>query len=197
MTEAVINPFFTGDLHFWQDSLITRGYRKFVDTDEMNRTMRDRWNAKVPPRAFVYFLGDLSWSWKRSSMDIIKELNGLVIWIPGNHDRGREKHAAKELGWRVADSLHEIDVEDAEHPEGKQRITLCHYPLLTWNKAHHGAWALHGHSHGNARYPMVCPIMDVGTDTNNFTPYSYAEVKAKIGHIKYTPMDHHKERTGQ
>ena len=52
---------------------------------------------------------------------------------------------------------------------------------MTWNKKHHGAWMLCGHSHYNlpaTRKDANClgKILDVGVDGNNFTPYSFDEI---------------------
>ncbi len=30
-----------------------------------------------------------------------------------------------------------------------QPIVICHYAMRVWNRSHHGAWHLYGHSHGN------------------------------------------------
>jgi hypothetical protein len=30
-----------------------------------------------------------------------------------------------------------------------QPIVLCHYAMRVWNRSHHGAWHLYGHSRGN------------------------------------------------
>lgn len=71
---------------------------------------------------------------------------------------------------------------------------MCHYPFLTWNKAHHGAWMLHGHSHGNLRAPETTR-MDVGIDTrDDFAPYSFDEIEKIMSKRSYLIVDHHKPR---
>lgn len=82
-----------------------------------------------------------------------------------------------------------------------QKIVLFHYAGVVWNKSHHGAWFLCGHSHatlnpwlgshmGNAK------IMDVGVDHaaqlfGEYRPFTFDEIRrymdAKRGHS----LDHH------
>lgn len=34
----------------------------------------------------------------------------------------------------------------AEINDGRHRITLCHYPMMSWNRCNQGAFHIHGHS---------------------------------------------------
>ncbi|MDP2727308.1 MAG: hypothetical protein Q8P59_07165, partial [Dehalococcoidia bacterium] len=53
-------------------------------------------------------------------------------------------------------------------------VTLCHYPVARWDRSHHGAWHLHGHSHGF--YKGRGFILDVGVDCHDFYPISLGAV---------------------
>jgi calcineurin-like phosphoesterase family protein len=47
-------------------------------------------------------------------------------------------------------------------------VVLFHFPMLEWNRMHHGAFALFGHVHGNMdHYPNILSArtMDVGIDS--------------------------------
>lgn len=62
------------------------------------------------------------------------------------------------------------------------KITLCHYPLVTWNRKSHGSWMLSAHSHYNMPVTRkegtsLGKILDVGVDGHDFKPYSFDEIK--------------------
>ena len=57
-------------------------------------------------------------------------------------------------------------------------ITLSHYPLAEWEAGHHGAWHLHGHSHGQHRGPGS--KLDVGVDCHDYAPVSLDELGALV-----------------
>jgi hypothetical protein len=45
-----------------------------------------------------------------------------------------------------------------------------------WNRSHHGAWHLYGHSHGNLPDTPTSLSMDVGVDTHDFQPWHFDEI---------------------
>ena len=53
---------------------------------------------------------------------------------------------------------------------------LCHYAMRVWNRAHHGAWHLYGHSHGKLPEAPTSLSMDVGVDTHDFRPWHFDEI---------------------
>jgi calcineurin-like phosphoesterase family protein len=59
-------------------------------------------------------------------------------------------------------------------------ISLCHYPIGEWDRKHHGAWHLHGHSHGRYVHQDDGLILDVGVDTQGFAPVSLDGVAAQM-----------------
>lgn len=118
-------------------------------------------------------------------LGILSRLNGNICLIKGNHDRLKPE-VRDRFCW-VKD-YYESKTEDG------RKIVMCHYPFLTWNKAHHGAWMLHGHSHGNLRAPETTR-MDVGIDTrDDFAPYSFDEIEKIMSKRSYLIVDHHKPR---
>ena len=68
----------------------------------------------------------------------------------------------------------------AWQPSGNlcQRAThvLCHYAMRVWNRAHHGAWHLYGHSHGKLPEAPTTLSMDVGVDNHDFRPWHFDEI---------------------
>ena len=81
---------------------------------------------------------------------------------------------------------------DPDTSDGYQRIVLCHFPMLTWNRAHYGAWHLHGHCHGSLDGKFDGKRLDVGVDCHDFAPISYPEVKALMAKKDFVVVDHHK-----
>ena len=53
---------------------------------------------------------------------------------------------------------------------------VCYYAMRVWNRAHHGAWHLYGHSHGKLPEAATFLSMDVGVDTHDFRPWHFDEI---------------------
>ena len=83
-----------------------------------------------------------------------------------NHDKQIRK-LTEEFSW--LSNLAEISVHG-------QPIVICHYAMRVWNRSHHGAWHLYGHSHGNLPDTPTSLSMDVGVDTHNFRPWHFDEI---------------------
>ena len=71
----------------------------------------------------------------------------------------------------------------------KQKIYLNHCPFLCYGGSYDDTWQLFGHVHTRrnntgkdaSRLSMLLPTQyDVGVDNNDFTPVSFAQVKAII-----------------
>ncbi len=214
--------YFVSDTHFWHRSILRPDYsgRPFGTIEEMNETMIHNWNAIVRPKDVVFHLGDFAMAGPKSTVAIIRRLNGRKYLIRGNHDlKIRDVPEADALFERTADMI-QIKVMDPTAHQQTQRITLCHYAMRLWNKSHFGTWQLYGHSHGNLSEPENMFSMDVGVDATvrrimepdasrwkwepiseaipvelrpEYRPISYFEVKAILGKRKFTPIDHHRD----
>jgi calcineurin-like phosphoesterase family protein len=88
-----------------------------------------------------------------------------VFAVPGNHTKEARK-LTEEFTW--LGNLAEISVKG-------QPIVLRH-PMRVWNRAHHGAWHLYGHSHGKLPEAPTTLSMDVGVDTHDFRPWHFDEI---------------------
>lgn len=60
--------------------------------------------------------------------------------------------------------------------EGR-RVTLCHYPLMTWPGSRHGAMQLFGHVHNN--WVGCRGSVNVGVDLWDFMPVTLDEAQAR------------------
>lgn len=190
--------FVVSDTHFGHGNVIRYSKRPFEHADEMDEAMVHLWNKKVPPGATVYHLGDVGFLKKDRLQVLLKRLNGNIRLIFGNHDRKLRswKDVLSRFEW--AKDYHEAETEDG------RKVVMCHYPLATWNKAHYGAWMLHGHCHGTLKGGERLRRLDCGVDTRYelnstqwtpmYEPYSYAEIADIMSRRGYEdPPDRHGE----
>lgn len=174
---------FTGDLHFDHRRILEHHPDRGACVEEMNERIVANWNAVVASRDEVWVLGDFHLGPSANIGKWFHALHGSKHLVAGNHDH----NATKRLPWSSVDDYR-------EWKQKPHRAVLSHYPMLTWNGAHHGVWMLHGHSHGMLRAPRSTR-MDVGIDTHpEFRPWSLDEVVAEMAGRTYVSVDHHGER---
>jgi calcineurin-like phosphoesterase family protein len=173
-----MNTWFTADHHFGHKAIIEHTNRPFSSVEEMDEAMIDRWNAMVKPTDTVWHLGDLSLMSQTSVLSILRRLNGEIMLVPGGHDRNwlhRYVNCMDGTRVMVKDNL-------STRKFNGYTVTLCHYPLRSWEKSYYGALHFHGHSHGlggKARPSTDTQLppdrkrgwsVDVGVDVWNFLP---------------------------
>ena len=191
--------FFISDLHVGHANVIKYDGRPFKTTDEMHVELIKRWNSVVGPDSIVYFLGDLSFTRSDMTKWFVWQLNGKIHAIAGNHDKPKDLRSLGRFE-EVHDYGTEIGVYDEDSlqsrgSQGYQKIVMAHYPILSWNKSHYGAWHLHGHCHGSLMKTMPDyykrKVMDVGCNMIDYTPISYAQVKEIMNKRSINNVDHH------
>jgi len=156
--------------------------------DAMNRGLVASINARVGPEDTLWCLGD--WAWGRAGdylrnarwfRDQIRCRTVNLTW--GNHDERS-----------IRDLFHEAHEQVQIRVEGV-RITLNHYPMLTWNGQHHATLAdpnIHLYGHVHAIYqkdpgasPLkdadAWPALDVGFDGHDYRVWSIAEILERLG----------------
>lgn len=141
-----MNIFFTSDLHFNHQSVISKfEHRPFKTVEEMNQELVRRWNNKVEKGDLVYVLGDMFWKGDSGFIqNTLKSLNGQIILIKGNHDRWLHNSGNKKLLAGVKD-YDEINVNLKDGTQ--RRCVLSHYFMPFYNGHFYNAILLHGHSH--------------------------------------------------
>lgn len=168
---------FTSDTHFGHAGVLRLSNRPFRSLDEMHEELVRRWNERVHPNDVVFHLGDLMFG---RPLEALRELKGRVTMLAGNHDQRRSLEYADALGWDLQ-AMFNIKVADDAGlgPSPKhQYITLCHYPMVTWNYRRFESWMLHGHSHGTRDHEnRYVKRLDVGVDCFNYAPVSYEQVR--------------------
>ena len=179
--------FFTADLHFGHKNVIAFDDRPFKDIESHDAELIDRWNNKVGIDDEVYILGDISWHNSTKTIEILKQLNGNLHLIKGNHD-------AKLLKNRDVQKMFvEIcDYKELYIADGKI-LVLCHYPLPCFKNHYYGSYHFYGHVHTGVEHNMMpnvkrqmgesnhmpCNMHNVGTMLWKFEPVTFEEVTGK------------------
>ena len=166
--------YFSSDWHLGHGGVIKFSDRPFVSTQEMNSTILKNMYSVLKKGDILYYLGDLAWS-KSAYYRAFDELPDGVdfVWVLGNHDK-KEWKQFEHRATQVVD-LKEIYI-------GKNPVTLCHYPMLTWNKSHYNAWMLYGHHHANShgcnqiKEKSIGKMLNVNCEFNNYMPYSENDI---------------------
>ena len=180
--------YFTSDHHWGHANIIKFSQRPFADVNEMNEALIENWNGIVSEKDVVYHLGDIFMLPTPQAIAIRRRLNGRICLIRGNHDKTAD--SMKDAFEWIKD-YYELKVDDEDAPDGKRRIVLCHYAFRVWNKSHHGAWHLYGHSHGSLPDDPNSLSFDVGVDCHHYMPISYERVKRIMSEKHFVPVDHH------
>lgn len=172
---------FTSDTHFYHTNIINFCRRPFESIEEMNETLIANWNKVGGTNDIVFHLGDFCLGDSTKWNGILDRLNGKIYLILGNHDL-RNFRASYTERFELVTMQMNIEID-------KQKICLNHYPFLCYDGSYDGVWQLFGHVHTNrdntgndaARLKMLFPTQyDVGVDGNDFTPVSFAQVRAII-----------------
>lgn len=175
--------FFTSDLHLGHKNIIEFSERPFSSIETMDTALIRNWNSVVPTDGIVFLLGDFSFHNAQHSKVLLKQLNGRIILIKGNHDKCTSyfKEVHELLDIKVLDNVN-------GNFGGFTHITLCHYPLAIWNKKGYGSFHFFGHSHGS--YTNIGHTdhhdykynrsIDVGVDCWNYKPICYTDLIKEI-----------------
>jgi calcineurin-like phosphoesterase family protein len=178
--------FFSSDFHFNHSNILRYSNRPFKDVYEMNETIISNWNNLVKPQDEAFFLGDFVFGGEQMVGHFLSRLNGKINIIFGNHDKSLRSFAKynKSFGNRIS-----FLGDYAEITINGQFIVLSHYSFRVWNKSHHGAWNLYGHSHGNLPDDPNARAIDVGVDCRNFCPINFEQVAAIMEKKTFKPVD--------
>jgi calcineurin-like phosphoesterase family protein len=155
--------------------------------DNMNRGLAANINARVGPRDVLWCLGDWAWGrgpeYKRNARWFRDQILCQTIhFVWGNHD----DRSIRDLFQDVYDQV-QVSVDGV-------RITLNHFPMVTWNGQHHASLAepnIHLYGHVHAIYdkepdasPLkdsdAWPALDVGFDGHEYRVWSLAEVLDRL-----------------
>lgn len=161
--------FVSSDHHFNHRKILEYCERPFDSPEEMNAAFVSNHNKIVRPNDFVFFLGDFAFH-PATTKKFLEQLNGRIHFIWGNHDKRTKKVIRSLCEW--TGGLKVI-------VGGKRKkITLCHFPMESWDGSNWGHLHFHGHCHGT-RTPTP-GMLDVGIDNaykllGEYRPFSIQE----------------------
>ena len=144
---------YIADIHFGHENVIEFDQRPFNSVEEMDLAIINNWNSEVSPRDDVWVAGDLMCYNKAPEEWYLKQLNGHIHLIIGNHDNKLLKNDKAMSYIESVDKMaHVKDDLTGKH------IHICHFPMIEWNGMYHGTWHIYGHIHcamNDAAYYMA------------------------------------------
>ena len=167
--------YYTADLHIGHANIIKMCSRPFSDIEEMNEVLIYNWNDSVTNADTVYIVGDLFFRNAVSAGKYLDRLKGRKHLIIGNHDKTWMQNT--DVG-KYFESVSHMEVIN----DGKRKITLCHYPLMTWDAMNRTGCMIHGHIHNNRNgdyWPLLQKqdnALNAGVDVNAFRPVTFEEL---------------------
>lgn len=167
--------YFASDLHLGDKNIIKYENRPFATVDEMNARIISNFAKMIGPKDDLWIVGDFV---KGANTELAEEffsrVPGRMHLIPGNHDRETIKQMPQ---WHTVDGLVEMKADG-------QPVTLCHYPLMTWNGAHHNgddptilSIQIFGHIHGLT--PGWWRAVNVSVDVWDFMPVTIEQIRQR------------------
>ena len=191
--------FVTSDLHIRHKNILkfNPDTRPWATVEEMEDAIATNWNSVVGENDIVWNLGDVFFGHEKYVEPFLSRLNGHHHLILGNHDQRFAKFnkgilQLTGLGKKMLDKGYFRSIQTySEFYHDKKFVCLFHYSPRVWNKAHHNAYMLYGHSHGGLK--GIGRSMDVGIDSSemasNATPFLLDDVLAYLE--KREPVQHH------
>lgn len=157
---------FTADLHIGHTNIIKHCNRPFEDIDEMNKIILNNWNKTVQRDDLVYILGDVALSNRYGVEEFLQKAKGRKILIKGNHDGWVKGH----FRFFFEDVLSYLQIK-----RNGKIITMCHYPMMSWEGINKNGIMLYGHIHNNRPMIYLPQMYNVGMDVNKFRPVTLDE----------------------
>ena len=161
--------FLTSDTHFGHDKIFLYEPRGFTNIQEHDAQIIKNWNEVISYCDDVYHLGDVMLGDNEHGLKCLKQLNGKIHIIYGNHCTDARR-TLYESCYNV------VEVVDAKRLKyNGYHFYLSHYPTLTGNLERESlkrmTLNLYGHTHQKTNFYEDRPYMyHVGVDSHNCYP---------------------------
>jgi len=150
-----MSDFFISDTHFGDSDIIIYENRPFSCVGEMDTVLISNWNSVVGKDDRVFFLGYFSMYGFERTVEIVHKLNGLIVFIKGNHD------------------VNEYFDDVNGFPIIYNDFFMCsHKPMYVNSQMPYVN--IHGHLHGN-KYADNKHV-NVSCEQINYTPIKFEEI---------------------
>lgn len=153
--------YFSSDWHLGHRKILKFANRPFETVEEMDTCLMDNYCSIVKPKDEFYFLGDFCFS--PEAFKFWNKLPGKKTFIAGNHD---------------GDLRNRIQMFSILNKKfNNVFITMCHFPMVSWDKSHYGAISLHGHHHSlDVNNMLPGKRINVCCDFWDFKPISLDQI---------------------
>ena len=200
---------FWGCLHWhhnpaWENPIWAR--RGFTSVEQHDAEIIRNWNNKANSETVGFLLGDNLFG-KNGHEEFPRLLNQLAFKrlyiMSGNHHAGW-KHlfdSCEENVYTTQNGSTVIFIPNyVEAYINGQAVVMCHYPVLSWNGAGHGAWMLFSHVHGSLQNSELGRLyLEKGGFVKEVSvevcpsPMTYGEISAEMRNKPKFETDHHDE----
>jgi len=161
---------FTSDLHIGHENIIKYTKRPYKTVEEMNYKLVKNWNEIVDVEDTVIHIGDFTSSYEKvNTQKWVDKLNGNIIFIKGNHDRGER-----------------FKIEDLMFIIGAKHVHCTHHPEMA---AHE--YNLVGHVHEKWKTKIEKDkqnrkkyMINVGVDVWNYRPITVKTINELFEEMK-------------
>lgn len=191
--------YYTADLHLGHENVIRHCARPFSSAEEMDETLIRHWNARVHRNDTIYIVGDFFFRNRKPAEEYLDALKGKKHLIIGNHDLSWMRKAPSPDYWmKYFESVSPM----SSIRDSGALVTLCHYPMMSWQGSGRGGYMVFGHIHNNTNasfWPLIrgSPLMlNAGVDINGFKPATLSELKNNNEIFKLSRPDIPCERAG-
>ena len=162
--------YITSDTHFGHNKDFLYKPRGFTTIQEHDQEIINRWNKIIDNSDIVYHLGDVMLNDNEYGMNCLRQLNGQIKIIPGNHDT--------ENRLKLYESLDNVEVLPMAWSlkYKKYNFLLSHHPTITSNFDKMPYLRIHlinifGHTHQKEKfYENNFFMFHAGLDSNNCSP---------------------------
>jgi calcineurin-like phosphoesterase family protein len=161
--------FIISDTHFFHKNIIQYENRPFQDVEEMNDILIKNWNNIVKKNDKVFHLGDVSFSNKEKTKEIICKLNGYKILIMGNHDKQHPVSWWKETGFNEV---------------YKWPIIYCQWYIFSHEPVYLSETMpyinIHGHTHSKKIESANNSFINVCIEQTQYKPILFKDLMRKL-----------------
>ncbi len=167
--------FFTSDLHIGHKNIIKLCNRPFTSQAEMDELLIDNWNQVVTNGDTIYIVGDLMFRTQADPNYILRSLKGKKHLLVGNHDKSWLNKVKADTYFKSIDRY-------LETSDGKRKLALCHYPMMSWGGINKGSYLIHGHIHNNrdaAYWPLLASMsqaLNASVEINQYQPVTFDQL---------------------
>lgn len=217
--------YFLSDPHFFHKKEFIWQKRGFASIQEHVKVILDKINNEVGENDVLYILGDFALN---STLEDVETLFSFIkckniFYIFGNHESSVRKLYKKHVdAWTKENTISEnISFEiypfkvrnvtflgnSANILIDDQLVILNHFAAYMWEDMQHGAFQIHGHSHGgdplsnpnSLEFGKLGKTIDIGVDVclNRYgtATYPFAKIKEILDKTPIVIKDHHDSKT--